>query len=102
MDPTARREAKIERLLFTVLDGPGVTSAQIRMAAASGGPLPDALTGYTEKVRDRSYRVTDADVDALRVAGHDEDAIFEVTVVAAVGASEQIFDTGMRALRAER
>jgi len=39
---------------------------------------------YLEKVRERAYTITDADVDALRAAGHSEDEIFERTVAVAI------------------
>jgi len=42
------------------------------------------MEAYLEKVRTRAYTVTDADVEALKEAGFDEDEIFEQTVAAAV------------------
>jgi alkylhydroperoxidase family enzyme len=59
------------------------------------------MRSYAAKVRDESYRVTDADVAKLRTAGVSEDEIFEVTVAAALGAACRCLDAGMRALREE-
>jgi alkylhydroperoxidase family enzyme len=50
---------------------------------ATGAP-PPAMDAYLEKVRDRAYTVTDADVEALKAAGISEDEIFEQTVAAAI------------------
>jgi alkylhydroperoxidase family enzyme len=44
----------------------------------------DPMERYLEKVRERAYTITDADVDALREAGYSEDEIFERTVAVAV------------------
>ena len=44
----------------------------------------DPMQRYLEKVRERAYTITDADVDALRAAGHSEDEIFERTVAVAI------------------
>ena len=43
-----------------------------------------AMDAYLEKVRERAYTVTDADVQALKDAGISEDEIFERTVETAV------------------
>ena len=42
------------------------------------------MESYLAKVRERAYAITDADVQALKDAGHSEDEIFERTVAAAV------------------
>ena len=46
--------------------------------------MPAAAAAYVEKVRAGAYRVTDADVDALKTAGLSDDEIFELTVSTAV------------------
>ena len=66
---------------------------ELRRLAAAAPPAPDAFGPYLAKVRARAYAVTDADVDALRAAGHSEDEIFEQTVAAAI-------DEGLRRLDA--
>jgi alkylhydroperoxidase family enzyme len=50
-------------------------------------------------MRDSSYRITDADIENLLAAGCSEDAIFEMTLAAAVGAASERLDAGLRTLR---
>jgi hypothetical protein len=88
----------VERLQAAVFDSPGSTDAATRQAAAAAGLLPEPLAAYAAKVRDQSYRVTDADVQALQVAGHSEDEVFEITVCAAVGAALRSLDAALRYL----
>jgi hypothetical protein len=97
-DPTDRHAAKIEALRRAVFESPGSTELAVRVAAGSGGQLPDPIGSYAEVVRDRSY-VTDADLARLANAGLSDDDIFEVTVAAAVGAALQRLTAGMRAIR---
>ena len=81
-----------------VLDGPATTSAQARRDAFAGRAGAPELARYVELVRAHAYRVTDADLDGLRGAGLDDDAIFELTVAAALGAATERLETGLRAL----
>ena len=70
----------------SVLDGPGRLDPSLRRQVALGQPPPE-LAALVEKIRDHAYRVTDADIDALR-ARYDEDQLFETIVAAALGAAE--------------
>ena len=81
-----------------MLDGPGELAPEVRRAAARGEQVPQELETWVRKVRDRAYATTDADVEALRLAGYSEDEIFEATVAAALGAGIARFEAGMRAL----
>lgn len=63
--------------------------------------VPTALAPYVDAVARHAYRVTDADVRALQAAGQSDDALFEVTVAAAVGAAMHRLQRGMAALRGE-
>ena len=98
-DPTDRHAAEIEALRRAVFESAGSTELAVRVAAGSCGQLPDPIGSYAEMVRDRSYRVTDSDLDELTVAGLSDDAIFELTVAAAVGAALQRLTAGIRAIR---
>jgi hypothetical protein len=69
-----------------VLDGPGTIDSSLRQQIAAGQAPPD-LAALVRKVRDHAYRITDADVDALR-AKYSEDQLFEVIVAAALGAAD--------------
>jgi alkylhydroperoxidase family enzyme len=56
---------------------------RLREVVAAFPPDP-RLEPYLAKVRTAAYKVTDADVDALKAAGVSEDEIFEQTVAAAI------------------
>jgi alkylhydroperoxidase family enzyme len=56
---------------------------RLEAAALPGRPQPDGMEAYLEKVRLHAYRVTDADIDALR-DHYSEEEIFEQTVAVAV------------------
>lgn len=94
-----RYDRLIEELRSATLDGPGELAPEIRRAAASGGELPPDLAAWAAKVRERAYATTDGEFDELLRAGHSEDAIFEVTVAAALGAGLDRFEAAVRALR---
>lgn len=68
----------------------------MRERVASGDPPPD-LERLVGKIRDHAYRVTDADVDALR-GRYSEDQIFELIVTAALGAAEHRLKRALDAL----
>ena len=74
------------------------------MVATSGSTSTghSALAGtdaaYLAKVRECAYRVTDADVQALKGAGFSEDAIFEQTVAAAIGEGLRRLDAASAAI----
>ena len=72
--------------------------AALRKAAEPDRPVPPDLAAYVQKVRSRAYTVTDAEVEALKAAGHTEDEIFEQTVSAAVGAGLLRLDAGLEAM----
>jgi len=95
----AGRAELVAALRPAVFESPGHIDPGIRRAAGSGAPMPQPWGPYTEKVRDCSYRVTDADVAALKAAGRSEEEIFEVTVAAALGAALHCLDAGLRAVR---
>ncbi|GAB4581742.1 MAG: hypothetical protein Fur0022_44920 [Anaerolineales bacterium] len=64
--------------------------------------IPAELVNYVDKVTLHAYKVTDEDVQQLRKAGYSEDAIFEITLSASVGASLARLERGMQALEASR
>src|SRR6266581_4863999 len=95
-----------QRLIETVLSSPGDTTPELRRAAlerakgsrGAGEDLPKDLAGYVDTVARHAYQVTDADVAALQYGGNSDDALFEITVAAAVGAALHRLDRGMAAL----
>jgi hypothetical protein len=99
MAAAGRHAAQIAGLRRAVFDSPGVTDLAERGAAASSEGVPSPLDAYVAKVSGASYRITDAEVAALKAAGCSEDEIFEVTVAAAVGAALRGLDAGLRGAR---
>jgi hypothetical protein len=93
-----RLDARLETLRSAVLEGDGTTDPAVRRAAFEGQPLPHPLDQYVRKVREASYRVTDADIERVRSAGFSEDAIFELTIAAAMGAAQRGLRAGLLAL----
>lgn len=70
-----------------VLEGPATTSPTLRQQLAARQDVPAPLREYVDKLHDGAFAVTDDDVEALRRAGFDDDALFELTASAAVGAA---------------
>jgi alkylhydroperoxidase family enzyme len=83
-DPTVRRSVADRARALALAEEPGAVAAEI--------------TAYVDKVALSAYRVTDEDVAALKAAGYSEDAIFELTLSAAVGASLARMDRGLAAI----
>jgi len=71
----------------------------LRRAAQPDRPAPPEFAAYLDKVRNRAYEVTDADVQALKDAGYSDDEIFEQTVSAAAAAGLERLDAGLSTLR---
>lgn len=103
--------ARLTKVLDTLFgDGgsrPALRRAAVAQAAAlSGGSLPAsetlpaALASWVEKIARHAWKITDEDVAALRAAGFDEDAIFEVTIAAATGAGLARYQVATRAIAA--
>lgn len=87
---------------------PAIRQAIEARAAELGGravvapPLPGPVAAYVEKVARHAYKTTDEDLDALKRAGYSENAIFEMTVSAALGAGLARFERGVALLKGER
>jgi hypothetical protein len=79
-----------------VIDGHGSTDGAVRRRVASGQPPPEFAV-LVQKIRDHAYKVTDADVDALRTRCN-EDQLFELIVAAALGAAEERLKAALAAL----
>jgi len=90
-----RLRDEASRLVDGVLDGDGATSTQERRAAFAGRAEDPAVAWYLDVVRRHAYRVTDEDVERLHAAGLDDDAIFELTVAAAVAAGVERLRAGL-------
>jgi alkylhydroperoxidase family enzyme len=88
-DPYAEeRRALVE----AVMNGAGHLSPQVRRAIVDRAKgqdvaVPDSLVGFVDRVAKDAPGIADADVDAVKAAGFDEEAVFEAIVAAALGAS---------------
>jgi alkylhydroperoxidase family enzyme len=102
-----------QRLIDAVLASPGELDPTLRHAIeeqsaqlSSSFPQPvvqdpPALVAYIKKVALCAYKTTDEDIEALRRAGYSEDAIFEITVSAALGAGIARLECGLAALKGD-
>ena len=72
---------------------------QLREVVAAH-PADPRLDAYLAKVRAAAYKVTDADVQALKDAGVSEDEIFEQTVAAAISEGLRRLDAAAAAIQA--
>jgi alkylhydroperoxidase family enzyme len=105
----------VARVRESVLEGPGVTTPDLRQAveeraAAMSGrtgesgdssPLSADLAEFADKVAGGAWRITDEEVAALLQSGYSEDEVFEVSVSAALGAASARLERGLAALRGE-
>lgn len=85
-------------LVARVCDNDATASPELRRAAFDNAGLDGPLGALVEKVAERSYRVTDDDVAAVRAAGLSEDQTFEIVVCAAVGQVSREYDGALAAL----
>lgn len=95
-----RYDELVTRTTHAVLESKGETQPELRWAVFHRrvADVPAALASYVEKVAQHAYKVTDADIEALKRAGYSEDAIFEVTAAAALGAAIMRLERGLIAL----
>ena len=91
---TSLRSAVVER----VLNGPGTTGVAARHAAFDNRGVSEPIRALIDTVARNAWKVTDADVEAVRKAGAAEDDIFELVVAAALGQSTRQLDAALQAL----
>jgi alkylhydroperoxidase family enzyme len=99
-DRASRLHAAAARLTKAVLGAPGATGADVRNAAFAGASDDPAVAGYVAAVRHHAHRITDEDLQRLRDAGLTDDAIFELTAAAALGAADERLQAGLSVLGA--
>jgi len=100
-------------LVDGILESPGETSAELRRAvearaaqlsgrtSAPAEQVPPDLQRYIDKVALHAYKITDQDIKTLQAAGYSEDALFELTLSAALGAGMARLASGLRALKGD-
>ena len=79
-----------------MLEHPGHTDPALRQRIAGGDAPPD-LAPLVAKIRQHAYRISDADVDALR-GTYTEDQLFEIIIAATLGAAEHRLTRAMAAV----
>ncbi len=100
---------KLQTAINALLTQPAVCSSGLRQAVMdyagqttgdpnAACPIPTSLAPFIDKVSLNAYQVTDEDIEQLRTAGYSEDAIYELTLSAAVGASLARLECGLAAL----
>ena len=77
---------------------PGVNSGAVDAGAGRPSVLTEPLRTLAEQVGCASFRVTDAQVDAVRDAAGSDQAAFEIVMAASVGAGLRRWDAAMRAI----
>ena len=103
--------AYTQHLIESILTSPGDTDPSVRRAvealsAQTGGRstiqtdtiLPE-LISYVKKIALHAYKTTDEDIEALGKAGYSEDAIFEITLSAALDSGMARLERGLAALK---
>jgi hypothetical protein len=101
---------KVQVAVSSLLTKPGVLTPHLRQAIEahaaklSGGErepqqLPADLREYVDKVVMSPHQVTENDFERLAEAGYSEDAIFEMTLCASVGAGLARMERGLLALQ---
>jgi alkylhydroperoxidase family enzyme len=103
--------AYAQRLVEAVLSSSGDTDPSVRRAVEAlsaqiserstfqADTIPPELISYVKKIALHAYKTTDEDIEALRKAGYSEDAIFEITLSAALGAGMARLERGLAALK---
>ncbi|MEU4519012.1 hypothetical protein AB0F52_09880 [Amycolatopsis sp. NPDC024027] len=99
--PDSHRD-RAEALRAAVGGDTGVTEAVLRTAvaarAAGGPPVAEPYDDLARQIGEASYRVTDAEVDAVRQAAGSDKAAFEVVMSACIGAGLARWDTAVRVI----
>lgn len=85
------------KAIDTVLTAAGESQPSVRRAAFEGRAVPADLQTLIDKVRSHAYKVTDDDLERVQ-RGYGDDALFEIIVATALGASERRLLAGLEAL----
>ena len=94
IDPHAQLR---DQVMEQVLNGAGESAPMLRQSAASNSGVPADLAPLVAKIHAHAYKVTNDDVTRLQRA-YADDALFEIIVSAALGASHKRLLAGLRAL----
>jgi len=98
MSEAARRHR--ETVVQRAVHGPGLATSAARRAAFANLGVDAPARALVDKVMQRAWTVTDADVAATKAAGVSEDEIFELTVCAALGQATRQLQAALAVLDA--
>lgn len=96
MSEAAARQRQL--VIDRALNGPGRTSRSLRRAAFDNDGVAEPARPLVDKVAQRAWTVTSADVAAVTAAGLADDEIFELVVCAALGQSTRQLEAALAAL----
>jgi hypothetical protein len=108
-----RYAAYTQGLIDAVISSPGETDPTLRRAVKDLSAqlssrsfqqvdqVPPELVSYIKKVALHAYKTTGEDIESLETAGYSEDAIFELTLSAALGAAMIRMERGLAALKGD-
>jgi hypothetical protein len=101
-DGGARHQDHAEALRAAMAGDTGVTETSLRTATAAratgGPPIGEPYDNLVRQIGDASYRVTDAEVDAVRKVTGSDNAAFEIVMSACIGAGLTRWDAAARAI----
>jgi hypothetical protein len=93
------RQAR-KALANRILEGAGEASPSERKAAFNNSGVAEPVGTLVDKVARHAYRVTDEDINSVKMSGLSEDQVFEIVVCAAIGQATRQYDTALAALEA--
>src|SRR5688572_25011548 len=91
--------AVLEQLKAQLVSASGHLPVEVRRDILEGRILDGLLNTFVVRVRANASSVNQAEIDALKAAGFEEDAIFEAAVCAALVAGAERFEAGLRAMK---
>ena len=100
----------VRRAVDALLTSPGVCAPSLRQAVEAyaaglwggirkGQELPEDLVDDVRKVALYAYKTTGEDIERLKEAGYSEEAIFEITFCASMGAGLARMEQGLTLLK---
>lgn len=103
MKPLTENQKHAEALRTAVTGDTGETEASLRVGvlsrAAGGPPVAEPYDDLARQIGEAAYRVTDAQVAAVRDAAGSDKATFEIIMAACVGAGLSRWDAAARAIK---
>ena len=110
MKQTNRYAQDMQRIANDILTSSGETSSTLRQTIQERAfaisshtrsekeNIPSELIPYIDKIALHGYKVTDEDIATLQKQGYSEDALFEITLSAALGTGLARLHYGLAAL----